>query len=212
MDNVHELNKFLAKYSLAGRECPYSLKYNEKSKEVVLMGVDVTSELSSYDFDGTLEISIPTFVDRIECQRFIVTDLVKMVELIGDQVQNSLKGTEAKSSDILKLVINGNGKPISGTLEGLGYGNLGEFSYDLNKLYYLEIRNFDLTKIESFHLLFSDDPGETGFKRLLGITYGDYPIGLERIKLVNCKIPKNVDDGFLSLVMNGTPSSDIHMV
>lgn len=218
MDNKYELSKFLAKYNLAGRDCPYNFRYDKETDEVVLLGVDVTSELASHDFNGVLEISIPHFVNRIECQRFINTDPVKMIELLSDQLQDSLKGIEVKSSDILKLIINGNGKPISGTLRGLAYGNLGKFSYDLDKLYCIELHNFDLTNIEDFHLLLSEEfekhaeIGGVKFKRLIGITYGDYPISLERIKLVNCKIPKNIDDTFLSLIMNGTPSSEIHMI
>lgn len=160
-----KLERFLTKYKLLNRECPYSLEIKDDCT-VWLKWINIEDLLNNIDStNGKLSIKIPSIVDGIELDSFLRLYIPANVYILS----NLRRQIEDNVGKIKELEIVGTGKPIITTDKGLDFQSLYEptifrkkdnvndkdirlASSKMRKLQKLSFVDFDATKIRKFNL------------------------------------------------------------
>lgn len=148
-EKFEELKRYITKYQLSGKECPYILNYNKKKDRVILLGVKLESVLSG----DTVTIRIPEVADEISCWNFL-----RMSDNIYDF-------WDAYLNKITKIVIYGNGKALFGKLDDILCVDIMRAPYTKSvvktpkyRLYNVEViemHDFDFKNIQSIRFIAS---------------------------------------------------------
>lgn len=192
MGKLEELNKYLEKYKLSGKRCPYMMGYNSKKDRVILLGVDVLQ----VEKDGVVTIEIPECVDEINCQNLL-------------RLSDDFPGFQDDyAGKIVYIKLIGNGKALYGKLDDIlcltvvDCEDMKERTGDRYKLDYvqiLEIHNLDFCNIQSIRFMAS--PAKFG-----AVNYAGH---LNELRLINCKGLRTLPSlKYYSLIRNGTPDFD----
>lgn len=184
-----KLEKYNAKYRLAGRKPDISMKYNPKYG-VTLNGINI--QVCGYNKERQqIVVEIPEFVSRIDTY-----------ELFWQPYSWAL--LESRLSIIREIDIIGNGRELTGNLDGILQlacgvdpregGSGGPNGLDLRRIKYINFYNLDLQKFQSItYVQYADDD----FTHALGI------------RLINSKPPKVNNFRTLAYLLNGDSNLDV---